>query len=324
LDEDAMIEGTSNGHGMSPTLRQLHYFAAVGEELHFGRAASRLHVTQPALSQQIQRLERIVGVTLLARDRRSVELTPAGEALLRGARRILSDVDAAVAAARAEVDGGAPLRIGYSPTVDWFFLPSLLALTTQPGAPALVLMPTGREFRPQDLLTRRFDVALTRHFSADEELAHEVLLWERPGVYLSRGDPLAGCAEIPLRLLEGRRIRTVFDEVAPLRCEALRRDVAAAALELEIDSTLGFAREVTEREIAAGRYVVLGYSTAACVFPQLAVVPLAGEVAPFPLAQVSRADDERPAVAGFARLAREAARIASLPASVWRERVAAL
>src|ERR1700733_14906733 len=95
-------------------LRQLRYFVAVAEELHFRRAAQRLHISQPPLSQQIRPLEDGVGFELLTRTRRRVQLTPAGEAFLRDARVVLGELEGAVATAR-RIDAGQTgrLRIGF-------------------------------------------------------------------------------------------------------------------------------------------------------------------------------------------------------------------
>jgi DNA-binding transcriptional LysR family regulator len=95
-------------------LRHLRSFVAVAEELHFGRAAERLHIAQSPLSQQIQRLERQIGTTLFERNRRKVELTEAGHAMLRHAREALAQADLGEAAARAAAAGRAgTLRIGF-------------------------------------------------------------------------------------------------------------------------------------------------------------------------------------------------------------------
>lgn len=96
-------------------LRQLRYFVAVAEELNFGRAAQRLRIAGPSLSQQIKALEKDLNVTLFERDRRSVVLTPAGAALLPDARELVSDADELRRRAMG-LGESQPVRVGY---VNW-------------------------------------------------------------------------------------------------------------------------------------------------------------------------------------------------------------
>jgi DNA-binding transcriptional LysR family regulator len=97
-------------------LRHLRYFVAVAEELHFRKAAERLHVAQPAVSEQIQKLEQELGVTLFNRSRRNVALTPGGTAFLEEARHVLRHAQVAQQAARNAGDRATTrLRIGYLP-----------------------------------------------------------------------------------------------------------------------------------------------------------------------------------------------------------------
>jgi DNA-binding transcriptional LysR family regulator len=108
-------------------LRPLRQFVAVAEELHFGRAAQRLAMTQPPLTQAVQALERALGVQLFERTRRSVALTPAGRALLEQARSLLQAAQALPAAVQAAAHGWAGrLRLGFVSSIAYGALPQWL------------------------------------------------------------------------------------------------------------------------------------------------------------------------------------------------------
>ncbi|WP_206791936.1 LysR substrate-binding domain-containing protein [Amycolatopsis sp. MtRt-6] len=113
-------------------LRHLRYFATVAETCHFGRAADRLHVAQPALSHAIRQLEDELGVALLARTTRQVRVTPAGEFFLAEAQRVLAAVDAGVRGARRIGEGQLGLvRVGFTGTAAFSHLPRLARALTQ-------------------------------------------------------------------------------------------------------------------------------------------------------------------------------------------------
>jgi DNA-binding transcriptional LysR family regulator len=117
-------------------LRRIQYFVAVAEEGHFGRAAARLSMAQPPLSQQIKLLEADMGVTLLERTTRKVQLTPAGRQFLHRAREILASMDAAVTEAGLVAEGRlGRVAIGFTGSATYELLPSLTrALSAQlPG-----------------------------------------------------------------------------------------------------------------------------------------------------------------------------------------------
>jgi len=108
-------------------LRHLRYFVTVAEELHFGRAAEKLFISQPPLSQQIQQLEREIGALLFRRTNRRVELTAAGAAFLEDARQILVSVETAVLTARRTEKGEIGwVGVGFSASATYDLLPDVL------------------------------------------------------------------------------------------------------------------------------------------------------------------------------------------------------
>jgi DNA-binding transcriptional LysR family regulator len=146
------------------SLEQVRGFVAVAEELHFGRAADRLQMTQPPLSRQIQKLERSIGVSLLDRNNRSVSLTPAGLAFLVEARRLLSIADTAPASARRIAEGvEGRLSIGFTAMTAVGVLSHVLAEADAflPGVD-LVLNELVSDAQFEALLAGDLDLALVR------------------------------------------------------------------------------------------------------------------------------------------------------------------
>ena len=175
-------------------LRQLRYFVAVAEERHFGRAAQRLHMAQPPLSQQIRRLEAELGVPLFDRTTRRVDLTVAGQAYLERARAILTSVEDAAEQAR-QISAGAVghLTIGCVGSATYSLLPALSRRLTAelPGVEfsfrGELLVPAQAEA----LRTGEIDVAILRPPITDAALTARTLRTERLVVALPVDHPLA-------------------------------------------------------------------------------------------------------------------------------------
>ncbi|MGV9562220.1 LysR substrate-binding domain-containing protein [Streptomyces sp. NPDC003480] len=180
-------------------LRQLSYFVTVAEELHFGRAAGKLHIVQSAVSQQIRRLERELGAELFDRSPRHVRLTAAGERLLPEARAVLAAADRA----RAAVLPPAELRLGTSTGLGAHLDRVLAAFARRrPGVPVeLVSLPAAQ--RLARVADGRLDAAFVR--APEPVPGLRVLpLWPDPLVAaLPAAHPLAARAEIPLDELAG-------------------------------------------------------------------------------------------------------------------------
>ena len=147
---------------MALDLRQLRYFVAVAEERHFGRAASRLSMTQPPLSQQIMGLEEALGAPLFARNRRNVELTPVGRDLLPEVRRLLALADRLPALAQSLARGEAgELSLAFVSTADYGLLPPLMRAFTEryPGV-RLQLVESTSDVQVEELVAGRIDAGL--------------------------------------------------------------------------------------------------------------------------------------------------------------------
>jgi DNA-binding transcriptional LysR family regulator len=184
-------------------LRHLRYFVGVAEELHFGRAANRLHTSQSSLSQQIRNLEKELKVDLLRRVKRHVELTPAGKRFLQEARGILAAAERAAGLAReAAREESRKIVIGISPETDWAFLGRTLRLFRERASSVEVsfqnLTP---EAQIAGLRGGLIDIGFVGLPIEAEGVASEVTGRERLVVALSQHHPMARRNRIGLREL---------------------------------------------------------------------------------------------------------------------------
>jgi DNA-binding transcriptional LysR family regulator len=211
-------------------LRHLRYFVAVAEERHFGHAAERLHMAQPPLSQQIRRLEAELGVQLLDRTTRRVDLTPAGALLLDRARQILADVDDAVEdtkrAARGEVGR---LSIGFTGSATYALLPKIAAALRE-ALPDVDLRLHGEMLTPaqvEALVDCTIDLAFLRPPVRRRDLVVEVLRREPLIAVLPAGHRLAKAETVSVRDLAdvpfvsySSHFRSVLHDAVESACEA--------------------------------------------------------------------------------------------------------
>ncbi len=187
-------------------LSQLRCFVTVAEELHFGRAAARLNMTQPPLSRQIQVLEHIVEAELLERTSRSVRLTPAGRSFLPEARRILKLAESASQVARRIAMGKTgSIKIGFTAATAYEFLPVLIA-ACRAGLPEVDLslkeMVTGDQL--EALSSGQIDAGLVRPPIARTEFASMRVAAEPLLVAAPEGHPLTAAATVSPQDLDGQ------------------------------------------------------------------------------------------------------------------------
>jgi len=216
--------------GVIVELRQLRYFVAVAEELHFRRAAARLHISQPPLSRQITQLEEELGSRLLERTRRRVELTAAGAAFLRDARAMLAELDVAVAAVRRIETGQAGvLRVNFVGSALLSILPGIVQ-RFRAGRPHVEIELRERSTVEQlrALSAGVIDVGLVRPpIDAETGLRTEVVVRERTVAAIPSGHPLARLRRVPLRRLAAEPLVLFPREQAPGFHDLLTGQLAA-------------------------------------------------------------------------------------------------
>lgn len=241
-------------------LRHLRYFVAVAEELHFGRAAKRLHIVQPTLSAQIQRLEKEVGARLLYRTKRSVRLTEAGLAFLEEAYLALEHSERALQAARRVASGEVGrLAIGLVGSATYSVVTEVLSLYGK-RFPGVQLAP--REINTSDQISAIQEDSIQIGFlrpPADfisKDLKIEPFIREPMMAVLPRDHPLVNLRAVPLAKMADEAFVLPSSEREPGFCEQVTQACKEAGFIPRIE------QEVSEMQVglglnAAARYVGL-------------------------------------------------------------------
>jgi DNA-binding transcriptional LysR family regulator len=288
--------------------RHLRAFVTVAEELHFGRAAARLFISQPALSQTVARLEQALGVRLLSRSRHGVQLTDAGSALLVRARRLLADKDAAIERVRSVARGDAGvLQVGVALLAGAEAGPVLGALRAE--HPDLVVERSAAlsERLIEHLQDGRLDTVFVHQVPALatlESIDWEVVRRGRLAVVVDRANPLARRASVALAELREETFLVNPRELAPSAYQGTKLmcrhfgGFDPKMLESAATSTLPFEADwqpILERSTIT----VMPEGTARAVSPaEVAVVPIQPPPG-FVLALVWRSTETSPTLARF-------------------------
>lgn len=296
-------------------LRRMRYFIAVAEELHFGRAATRLHMAQPPLSRQIRQLEASVGTRLLDRSRRGVTLTTAGRVFLEEARATVRQADRAVERARRAARGETGrLAVGFIDAAIYSVVPPVVRRFSQ-EYPAVELSVT--ELRIPDQIREvgegRLHAGFVHPPVSDPRLAVESMFTEPLTVALPTGHRLAGLAEVDLADLAGTPLVQFPREINPPLFDDIVGLCRAAGF------TPPSLREASPKQTIIGLVAAgLGASLLPASLENLrrdGVVyrPLAGPGLAVDTSVIWRRTDRDPALHAFLRVVREVCRTGSAP-----------
>ena len=263
-------------------LRQLEAFVAVATELHFGRAAERLHMATPTLSELIRRLERELGTSLLTRTTRRVAMTSAGAELLARSKVILDEVAAADAAVRRVAAGEAgTVRLGITPPVAPVLAPHLISqFTTEAPHVTVNLQRMWLPAMTDALISGRIDVAITCGLiPVPEGIANEVFCAEPLLVGLRPGHRLASQNTIALLDLAHDVLGTSSEDLFPAWALSQRQALEQAGIS---PPTV----DLTDTELAATRWADQREIEWILLISSLAVTHTATVIRPVDSAQV--------------------------------------
>ncbi|MEV0334861.1 MULTISPECIES: LysR substrate-binding domain-containing protein [Nocardia] len=287
--------------------RHLVSFITIAEELHFGRAAQRLHLTQPSLSAQLQKLEKSLGVQLVARNSHEVRLTPAGREFENQARQIVAQLDRAAQAAKATAEGRAgSLSIGYNLPASRHVLPEALTRMTE-RHPDIVVSLWEKRTGPQlaALADGSLDVALVYGHPSTADFRYRRLLHRVPLVaVVGRRHRWADRPGVPFAELQSQDCVLFAREQCPAMYDTILRSAAETRISLNVthsaDDPGATAHMVSVRPLVGFASLPRAISMGMGVPGSSSVaVKLFDPVPTLDLHAVWRADEPNPAVALF-------------------------
>jgi DNA-binding transcriptional LysR family regulator len=237
----------------------LRYFLAVAEELHFGRAAARLYISQPSLSNQIHKLERTLGADLFVRTSRHVELTPAGRALLEEAPVALAALERAAERARLAGAGVAgTVRLGYAPMAGFETLRAILE-AVEHDSPNMTVIASelfSAEI-PSRVLAGQLDVGLALRPEPMRGVRSEPLRIEPLALMVSKRHRLADVHPIPLAGLENETLLLFPRELAPAHYDRIIAACEQAGFHPRVNAFADPPPHAMLARLQAGREVAL-------------------------------------------------------------------
>lgn len=292
---------------MNLSLRHLTSFLAVAEELHFGHAAARLRIAQPALSQQIHRLEGELGIRLFDRTSRRVELTEAGAVFFKEIRHALAKIEEAATAARRAGEGETgELMIGCGLSALWKVVPTIArAFGSRYLDARIASQISSPDQVPAGIINGLIDIGFARYPPLDDALVYETICYERIVVALAESSRLAELDRIPLRRLEDESILMWRRADAPGNYDRIMAIFAHAGVRPTLVEHL-FAALQDGRLIAAGEGAMLLPECAPVFCRGIALVPLE-EPELLTLTMYWRRDDRSPLLERFVAVARQVA-----------------
>ena len=286
-------------------LNHLRSFLALAEELHFGRAARRLNITQPPLSRQIQLLEAELGVRLLDRSRHSVSLTAAGRALLPEARALLGASERTAQLARQAAQGarGGTVTLGFIGASTYAFLPRLIrSARAELPETDIVLREMSGAAQLEALQVARLDIGLVRPFASPVSASSSCVMREGLALALPHGHPLAARRRPALSELEGEPF-IMYSAEGPYMRALVSAVLSSAGVRPRVVQAVSQAHTILSLVSAGTGLALVPEEARNASFDNVTFRPVAASVRPeVELHAIWRPDNRNPALAPLREL----------------------